>query len=496
MHDADFPHDHDEAYGLAVEMEGVETITLTSVGIDIGSSTTHVLFSRLTLRREGRSFSTRYRIARREVLWSSPILLTPYRSATRIDFPAVQAFIERGFAAAGIGPAEIDTGAVVITGEALKKRNARPIVEYVAQQSGTFVCASAGPHHEALLAAHGSGAVAMSAATRDRLLLVDIGGGTTKLALIEAGRVIETAAISIGARLVAYDADGRVTRMEEAGAIVASDAGIAVKLGELLDPSARAALGTRLAETLVSLVRDGAAMTPLARRLLLTDPLSATLADVDHVVFSGGVSEYVYRRSDAEHGDLGPILGEALAGFVQTLPPGTVLPPVQGIRATVIGAGEYTIQVSGLTSYSSGTDRLPLFGLQVVHAPHERAVPFGQSLAAALQRLDLDTIEAGLLVSTRIEGVIGYPLLRDLAQGIADAVPDPATTVVVNVEQDVARSLGRILVDEVKLPNPLIVVDGVTIGDLDYVDIGRPLRSAAVFPVTVKSLLFATEPAG
>src|SRR4051812_45315430 len=181
MHDTDFDHEHEELYASASEIEGLERLSLTSVGIDIGSSTAHVLFSRLTLRRSGARHSTQFQVASRELLWSSAVLLTPYQSQSRIDFAKVRDFVEQSYRDAGFAADAIDTGAVVITGEALKKENARPIVEYFARESGKFICASAGPRHEALLAAYGSGAAALSKASRSPILNIDIGGGPPQI---------------------------------------------------------------------------------------------------------------------------------------------------------------------------------------------------------------------------------------------------------------------------------------------------------------------------
>jgi ethanolamine utilization protein EutA len=497
MHDTDFPHDHEELYAQAIELEGMESITLTSVGIDIGSSTTHLLFSRLMLRREGAAFSTRYSVSERTILWSSPILLTPYRSPTEIDFAAVRAFIEQGYAEAGLTPDMIDSGAVVITGEALKKENAQPIAEYVAEQSGKFVCASAGPHHEALLAAHGSGAVHLSRATRSTILNIDIGGGTTKLSLIRNGHVERTAAISIGARLVAFDADGRIDRLEDAGRAIGESAGIILRLGDLLPPDRRERLAARMADALLSTLEpgEGAEASPLAASLMITPPLAVTLDAIDYIVFSGGVSEYIHGRATADYGDLGPLLGAALRRFAARQPAGSVLEPVQGIRATVIGAGEYSVQVSGMTGFSTSSAPLPLFGLKVVRATHDPDGNFATEIKTALRKFDLDAFEPGLMIATSIEGEIGYHALRRVADGIAKcASADSDAALIVNVEQDVAHSLGRILREELHVANPLVVIDGILVGDLDYVDIGRPIGAAGVFPVTVKSLLFSGEP--
>ena len=216
MHDTDEAHDHFDLAALGPDaiiedIEGLERFTLTSVGIDIGSSTSHLVFSRLTLRREGAALSGRFTVTNREVLYRSQIMLTPYLAGTLIAIEKVQQFIEAAYREAGLVPANIDTGAVIITGEALKKANAQPIVEYFAQYAGKFICAAAGHNHEALLAAYGCGAVDLSQSAGKSVLNVDMGGGTTKFALIEGGVVTQTAAINVGARLIAFD-DAKIGR--------------------------------------------------------------------------------------------------------------------------------------------------------------------------------------------------------------------------------------------------------------------------------------------
>src|SRR6202795_39422 len=186
MHDLDDDHEHFELPPDAIveDIEGLEMFTLKSVGIDIGSSTSHLVFSQLTLRREGASLSGRFKVTDRKVIFRSNIMLTPYLSGTVIDIEKVKRFIEDAYTQAKLRPEEIDTGAVIITGEALKKENAQPIVEYFAKFSGKFICAAAGHNHEALLAAYGCGAVDLSKSGNNTVLNVDMGGGTTKFSQI------------------------------------------------------------------------------------------------------------------------------------------------------------------------------------------------------------------------------------------------------------------------------------------------------------------------
>jgi ethanolamine utilization protein EutA len=165
------------------------------------------MISCLTMRRRGSEHSTQFVVAGREVLYQSPVMLTPYVTGTHIDADALQEFFERCYSDACVRPDDIATGAVVITGEALRRENAREIAALFSQWSGRFVCVSAGPHHEAIMAAHGSGAVALSERERSTVLNVDIGGGTTKLSLAVSGAVLHTEAFSVGARLVSRSGD-------------------------------------------------------------------------------------------------------------------------------------------------------------------------------------------------------------------------------------------------------------------------------------------------
>src|SRR5688572_1240328 len=234
-HDHDHDHDADHEHDAAVEDNAIflqDNIALTSVGIDIGSAGTQVIFSRLHMRRMGEDLSSRYFVVKRETLYQSPVALTPYASETRIDEQALGRIIDEAYGGAGMHPDAIDAGAVILTGEALRRENAQAIGELLAEIGGEFVCATAGHHMEAMLAAYGSGAAKVSHDRGWRILNIDIGGGTTKLAPIEHGRVLETAAIHIGGRLLVADADGRIARLDPQGRELARQAGFDFALGK------------------------------------------------------------------------------------------------------------------------------------------------------------------------------------------------------------------------------------------------------------------------
>ena len=494
MHDADFDHEHPSEFEFGEEIEGLEMFTLISVGIDIGSSTSHLVFSRLTLRRDSGNYSGRFKVTERELLYRSGILLTPYLSETRIDIDRVKAFVRNAYQEAGLKRDDIDTGVVVITGEALKKENAQRIANFFAVDSGKFICASAGPHHEALLAAYGCGAVALSRQQQATVLNVDMGGGTTKLSLIDHGTVTQTASISIGARLVAFDENNVLTRVEHAGERLMAHCGHQIKVGKIITEEQKGQLGKLMARILVAVI-EGNDNSDLAASLMVTPPLNGYpgLVDVDHIVFSGGVSEHIYGCATAAYGDLGPILGAELATFLSTLPDGKLCEPAERIRATVIGAGEYTVQASGNTSYISGKHQLPAYALKVIPVPLRENQPPAHALQDAFTKFDLREFGPGLALAFSIYGDIHYGRLRELANAVAQiASIAPDAPLYILLEQDVAKSLGGILEEELRIRNTLVAIDGIAVGDLDYIDIGSPMGFTEVIPVTVKSLLFPT----
>src|SRR5580704_15392333 len=231
MHDFELEHEHDELSeadqeAIARAIWEQETVELRTVGIDIGSSTSHLLFARVTLKRQSQGLSSRFVVVDRQVLWRSPIMLTPFLADGTIDAKALEHFVHHAYHDAGLRRSDVDSGAVILTGEAIKRKNARAIDEIFAEESGKFVCATAGHKLESILAAHGSGATALSRRRGACGLHVDVGGGTTKLALIDKGEIISVAAFAVGGRLVARDAAGAWTRVDNSAQLVAGELGI------------------------------------------------------------------------------------------------------------------------------------------------------------------------------------------------------------------------------------------------------------------------------
>lgn len=480
-----------------VDVDGVESFRFISLGLDIGSSTSHMALSRLTFRRQGARLSTRFEVIDRAMLYRSPIVLTPYKSADLIDTQALDDHINGFFVEAGIDRARVDTGLVVITGEALRKANSRAITTWFSRQIGPFTCVSAGAHHEALLAAHGSGAVGRSRRDASIVVCIDVGGGTTKIAVIREGVVVGTMAFKVGGRLLSFT-DSAITRIEPSAVRLLAELDHAAALGTSVSPGTRKALGDVMAKVTMEFL-SGGALSSLAKDLTLTGlaPIPP-LEDVDSFIFSGGVSEYVYGRSDQDYGDLGKPLGLALRSrFEQDGLWPRVIEPTECIRATVVGAGEYTVQASGMTSFVSDYSVLPAFGLEVLQATASAAEPkkLQDMLRRALRDRDLDLLTDGVVVAISLDSVPTYPYVRSVAESILSVAADgmAASTLFIVVKEDLAHSLGSLLKNELGWPGTIVVIDCVVVGDLDYLDIGHPASAAAAIPLTVKSLFFPDE---
>src|SRR5277367_2116047 len=335
-----------------------DELCVLSVGVDIGSSTSHLVFSRIVLER----LDSRYVVTERESFYQSDILLTPYCGEDEIDAQALGAFIARQYRDAKVDPDEIDTGALILTGVAVRRKNARAIGELFARQAGRMVAVSAGDSLESVMAAYGSGAVARSIRNGAPAMNVDVGGGTAKIAVCADGKVIDVTALDVGARLVVLDEARRIVRLEEAGRRFGAELGLKLEPGTALAEDAARALAARMADSVFDAMRGGSPRAGGAD-LLRLDALTWR-GEVADVSFSGGVAEYIYGGEAKTYGDIGPQLAGELRARLKNGP--QLARPDARIRATVIGASQYTMQVSGSTIFVSPLDTLPLRNVPVI----------------------------------------------------------------------------------------------------------------------------------
>jgi ethanolamine utilization protein EutA len=468
-----------------------DELCVLSVGVDIGSSTSHLVFSRIVLER----LDSRYVVTERESFYQSDILLTPYSGEDTIDANALGAFIERQYKDAKVDPDEIDTGALILTGVAVRRRNARAIGELFAAQAGKLVAVSAGDSLESVMAAYGSGAVARSIRNRTPVMNVDVGGGTAKIAICIDGKVTGVTALDVGARLIVLDSDRRIIRLEEAGRRFGAAVGLQLQPGVIVTEDHSRALAARMADSLFEAMRGGAPEAGGAG-LLRLDPLPIR-GEILDVSFSGGVSEYIYGGEAKAFGDIGQELANALRARLKN---GLQLArPDARIRATVIGASQYTMQVSGSTIFVSPLDILPLRNVPVI-APD---LPLGEeeidadaiaaAIRAALKRLDLGNGESAVAIFVAWHGSATFRRLDNFCKGVAGGLEAQLTRghpIVLAGDSDVGGLIGIHYREEMKLENPVVSIDGLELKDFDYIDIGAILDTSGAVPVVIKSLVF------
>jgi ethanolamine utilization protein EutA len=428
------------------------------------------------------------------VLYQSEILLTPYLGATTIDGGALGDFIDRQYHAAGLARDQVDTGALILTGVALLRDNARAIADLFAGEAGRFVAVSAGDNLEATMAAHGSGAVAMSAQS-GAVLNVDIGGGTTKVVVCRDGRTSELMAIDVGARLIAVDGSGVITRLEPAGRDVGARLGLDLQPGQHVTPEDLRRMAAYMIDQLLGEVSVGGLSS--GSHLLRTDPLRDRSA-IAAITFSGGVSEYVYARAQQTFGDLGPLLAEELRARFAELG-ATVVETTGGIRATVIGASQYTIQVSGSTIYLSPLDVVPVRNIPVVmpHFPwHEdefEAATVSQVIRDALRRFDLLDASGPVALAAQWEGSATYGRIKAFCSGAVEAMQSHSAKghpLIFVFDSDIGGLLGLHFREDMRLELPIISIDGVELREFDFIDIGALIPTSGAVPVVIKSLVF------
>ncbi|HEX2229129.1 MAG TPA: ethanolamine ammonia-lyase reactivating factor EutA [Candidatus Binatia bacterium] len=472
-------HDHEGLVGPHTH--------LTSVGIDIGSSTSHLMFSRLLIGYPS-LLQRKPIVVDREVIARSRILLTPFSGDWKIEAEPLKQLVNATFEEAGLNREQIDTGAVIITGEAARRENAAKIAEVFADEAGKFVCATAGPTLETIMAAHGSGAVLASREQGTTLLNIDVGGGTTKISLIQQGSIRATSAVNIGARLVAYDSAESVIRLEKAGRRFLADLGQKLDVGGKLPHEVRELLASRMAQALFEALTErkqpwdgfyvGAALGELPK--------------VDGILFSGGVSEYIYGREQRAFGDLGPDLGREIRkqagrrGFV-------ICQAGEGIRATVIGASQYTVQLSGETIFIPDTMQLPVRNLRVFVAHVDWEAPVSERAEAAVLKIlserDPEVRESPFVLAFSTPPFVGYGSVQELARGIDGAlaaVPAPDRPAALVFVQNVGQVVGGMLSAKWNMP----CIDEVSLTELDFIDVGEVVESEGFVPVVIKSLAF------
>ena len=465
---------------------------LLSVGIDIGTSTTRCVFSRLTLNNTASSFSIpRIKITGKEVLFRAPLRLTPLLGSDTIDAPTVERMIREDYRAAGIAPGDISLGAVIITGETARKANARAVTQALSELAGDFVVATAGASLEGILAGRGSGAAEFSATGGKTVLNLDVGGGTTNMALFEKGDPVCEGCLDLGGRLLRFREDHRtVLSFSNAMSRIAEDCGVVLREGAALADGQI----NRLADRMAALLEEAAGLaprTPLHDALTVEHGLPEGIRP-DLFAFSGGVADCIYGLTDSalDFCDMGEAFGRAVARS-RFFERGRVIRPKETSCATVIGAGAYSAAVSGSTIQFRNVE-LPIKSLPVASVPFSSGADIA-GLGAGI-RAQYDVFDGECAIYLRGIPSPSWEEVSAAARQIAPAMLDRSPRVII-LREDMAKALGQALERLWPPDTPFLCLDGIELMYGDTVDIGRPLGGGRVVPVIVKTFAFS-QPAG
>lgn len=443
--------------------------SLLSVGLDVGTTSTQMVVSRLRIQNRASSFAVpELEISEREILYQSPVYFTPLLEEKRMDAAALREIVEREYHSAGIRREDVDTGAVIVTGETSRKENAAAVMEALSDLAGDFVVAAAGPDLESVLAARGAGAVAYSEETGETVLHMDIGGGTCNLALIRSGKVAATGCLNVGGRLVKLDKNGEITYLSpvldgifqgKVGQVLTKEQ--ASELTKLLAQVMEMAAGLRTPDALLQKLTTQEAMHAL--------PLHQPGENVT-LSFSGGVADCIETEHPwLEYGDLGPLLGKSIRE--SRLCAGKYILGQQTIRATVIGAGCHSAQLSGSTVFCQNV-RLPLKNVPVITREAERAMQ-----------------EGNVFLALPGSPSPKYAEVAAMADRLARELTSP---IYLCIEQDMAKALGQALALRLGKDAEILCIDRVKVTDGSYLDVGAPVGPA--FPVVVKTLILQSTP--
>lgn len=469
--------------------------TLLTVGIDLGTSTTQLVLSELTVENFASAFTVpRISISDKKVIYRSDIIFTPLLNQSEIDAEPIKAFVAEQYRQAGIHKQDIQMGAVIITGETARKSNANNVLRALSGYAGDFVVATAGPDLESIIAGKGAGAQTYSETKRKPVVNLDIGGGTTNLAVFKDGEVIDTACFDIGGRLIKLDQQQKITYIAPKIQEIINKKGLTLHLGDQATEQNLLPIISELVAVLENSIGLGT-QSPFYQLLVTNHPLRKG-GELPIVTFSGGVADCLNTTSTNlfKYGDIGLLLGKYLRKSL-IFSEKEVLESAETIRATVVGAGSHTAEISGST-IAYREQILPVKNIPILKLAQEDETLTVTELGQRIQeKLNWHRIEETPQIALAIRGMnnptfadiqrYGQGIVEGLANLVAEQIP-----IIVMVDEDMAKALGHALSAHLPKDYPFICLDSVKVENGDYVDIGLPVAEGAVLPVIVKTLVF------
>lgn len=466
-----------------------------SAGIDIGTSTTSIVISKLKIKNIASGFVVpMIEIVEKEIIYRSDVYFTPLLDEKTIDFPQIEEIIRQEYNLAGIDPTQIETGAVIITGDTARKENAESVVQAVSRMAGSFVVATAGPHLEAYIAGLGSGAAEFSANKHATVANVDVGGGTTNIAIFKDGKLVNTICADIGGRLIRFKpASLTVESFISGGKITAQHLALPLEENKTMLQENLYRIGDALAQALVSMVQGNP--NKLAVELAIGEMKEQK--GIEYVTFSGGVGRLFYDKENTaahlmEYGDLGPTVAMFLQKYLKVTGV-KVIEPGETMYATVIGAGVHTTELSGSTIYISDAQALPLRDVPGIRLDVE-----DQDYAKITQNMvaKVDTFitpESDTLPAILVPEVLGesFREIKNTADALTAGIKElnRRGPLVVICEADIGKVMGNLLKNNLD-DTPVISIDQINMKEGDYIDIGKPLYDGGVVPVVIKTLVW------
>lgn len=459
-----------------------------SVGIDVGTTTTQVIFSRIKVENTATSFLIpEVKITDKQVLYKSKIHFTPLLSRDKINLEKLKELIIFEYDKANIQKHEIATGAIIITGETARKHNAQQVLSILSDFAGDFVVATAGPDLESILAGYGAGAAEASNDLTARVINFDIGGGTTNAAVFWEGEVIDSFALDIGGRLIQIDQQGVISYISDKVVQLIWSLHLNLAVGTVARLADLKILTDAFAEMFVQ-INNSESVHEEVLRLFIGHTHKGLTAE--KIMFSGGVAEFIY--SDYEistmkdvilFGDMGPLLGYSIRKTFEKHKQ-SFIESKEKIRATVIGAGSHSIKISGSTILFDD-ELAPLKNLPIIKLTEDAHIAhMFKGLDEKIKRYE----GAPVAIAFRGPRSPSYLQIKEMATAIVAGAAVHSQPVIVIVENDFAKALGQIIMNMLKQTKKVICIDQIKVDNGDYIDIGKSI--ANVVPTVVKTLIF------